>query len=1115
MQRLRDKGVDFIDPSATGPDTPQAPSPQAPQQAPPQRPAPRMPKIESRQVKRPENQVESGQVRIPEPTRTFERTPVMSSPPKRRQDTPPEPTVPFLPPPPGGAPPESTTSATTAATTAPRDADLPSPISPPTEAETTGKTADASSSKTDPEPKLIRRDPKPGSAKLPKFGLPKLPKLSLPKLGSKTSGGSGGGGNGGSQKRWLKTTAIVLAITGLLGLAAVAGVFWNFSRDLPTVEALGQYEPPTVTVVYDAKGRVLGEIYEKRRYVVPLETIPDHVKNAFLAAEDANFWKHDGIDVGGIFRAIIRNLAKGKKAQGASTITQQVARNFLLTREKTFIRKIREVVLAQRVEEAFEKEHILYLYLNQIYLGSGAYGVEAAARTYFDKTVGEITLAEGAILAGLPQRPSDYSPHRHWKKARARQLYVLNQMKRKDFITDEVHDAAVAEAIDIAPKRNDFLQQAPHFTEHVRRYLVETYGFDKIYNDGLNVHTTCDLDLQKAAQDAVEGGVNMASNRRGWRGAKEQLPEAAISTRLTTVEQALLDAQVKATLKVGSTKEGAPNPGGYGPVSDTSTLTVGLEAEAVVLAVKNDYAVAGVGSHKVLIPLAWSKWAYAIDVERSWKYRAQNNMRNVLSRGDLIDVKIMAVDAKTKDETKKAALSMPGSFGSAELVQPPELQGALFSYRTDTGAVTAMVGGVGFKDSEYNRAIQARRQVGSTFKPIVYASAVASRLFTAGSLVQDAPTIIGEAGGTMWKPSNYGGEYLGNITLRRALAMSRNVCTVRVLDIIGPDEVYKLAGPKMRIGYQQPTCSRTHISDTDECVGDRTPSPVEGMSWCEHCDAKTCPVVRVDELFEGECLGPKWSEDDAEWCNSCDVNIRTCDWYKERNISRSLPCNGARLDKDGDVVCRACDLSMGLGSSSLTMVELSRAYSAFATYGELVEPYFIEKVVDRDGTVIEAHEPVEEWPRVMDPGVASVAHWLLRGVATGGTAAKSNRLGIEVAGKTGTTNSFRDAWFVGYNPDMVTSVWVGFDQPKNMGQTFTGGDTSLPIWMDYMRVAAPKGEAPPFKDLENVTWAPIDETTGLVSEGGRNMPFVRGTVPGSGMGGVGQVTANDLLTSDF
>jgi penicillin-binding protein 1A len=916
-------------------------------------------------------------------------------------------------------------------------------------------------------------------------------------------------------KKWLKLGLWVAVAAAILGGISVAGVFSYFSRDLPTVEALGEYEPPTVTVVYDAKGRVLGEIYEKRRYVVPLEAMPEHLKNAFLAAEDANFWTHDGIDVGGIFRAIARNLAKGKKAQGASTITQQVARNFLLTREKTFIRKIREVILAQRVEEVFDKEHILYLYLNQIYLGSGAYGVEAASRTYFGKNIGDITLAEAAILAGLPQRPSDYSPHRHWKKARARQLYVLDQMLKKDFIDRATYDEALLQTVKISPKKNDFLQQAPFFTEHVRRYLVETYGFDKIYNDGLNVETTCDLDLQKAAQTAVTDGVNIAGNRRGWRGATQLLPEGEINAHLEAVEERLRETESKSTLAVGSTADGAENPGGYSPVPDKSTLQIGLEESAVVLTVKKDFAVVGIGAHKAIIPLAWSKWAYAIDVERSWKYRAQNSMRNVLQRGDVVGVRVVAQDAKEKDDSKRVALALKGLFAAAELTQEPQLQGALFSYKVDTGAVTAMVGGVDFENSEYNRATQARRQVGSTFKPIVYASAIASKQFTAGSMVQDAPTVIGEAGGTMWKPSNYGGEYLGDITLRRALAMSRNVCTVRVLDTIGPDTVYELAGPKLRIGYQQPTCSRTHIPVEKECIGDRTASPVEGMSWCEHCDASTCPKVRVDDRLEGTCLDESWDEDGHRWCHSCDVNIRVCDWYKEKNISRALPCNGARADQDGDVVCRACDLSMGLGSSSLTMVELSRAYSAFATYGSLVEPYFIQRVVDRDGTVIEEHEAVEAWPQAMEPGVASVAHWLLRGVATGGTAAKTNQLGIEVAGKTGTTNSFRDAWFVGYNPEMVTSVWVGFDQPKNMGQTFTGGDTALPIWMDFMRVAAPKETAPRFPDLRGVTWAPINETTGLVAEGGRRMPFLRGTVPGSGEGSVGQVTATDLLTSDF
>jgi penicillin-binding protein 1A len=1090
MERLREKGIGFVDPNSDPVTDLSGPAPS--NMATP--PAPNEPRIEMRRPPRTEDQIESARVPIPEPTRTFERTPIMKDPlkgPEASSDP-----IPYLPPPRAdqelpAAEPTVTHRDHPVDTDAEKDAAAPIAPPPPRKGSAeTDEATEATEAKGSPTPRPVRR--MPANEKRPPETRPN-----------------------GPLRRLLKRGMVAAVAAAFLGGLAIAGVFTYFSGDLPTVEALGEYDPPTVTVVYDSKGKILGEIYEKRRYVVPLKQIPDHVTNAFLASEDANFWKHDGIDVGGIFRAILRNVLKGKKAQGASTITQQVARNFLLTREKTFIRKIREIILAQRVEEAFEKEHILYLYLNQIYLGSGAYGVEAAARTYFDKNVQDISLGEAAILAGLPQRPSDYSPHRHWKKARTRQLYVLAQMLDKGFIDQATHDATVASAVSIAPKRNDFLQQAPHFTEHVRRYLVDTYGFDKIYNDGLSVDTTCDLDLQQAAQKALVDGVNIAGNRRGWRGPKAQVAQAAIQGHRDSLEEELRNAESLAQLKVGSTEAGAPNEGGYAPVPEQSTLKKEMEVEGVVLGVKKDHAVVGVGSHKAIVPLAWSKWAYPIDIERSWKYRAQNSMQNVLNVGDIVDLRIVTVDAKEKDETKRFAMQLKGPVAAADLVQPPELQGALFSYRLDTGAVTAMVGGVDFENSEYNRATQAQRQVGSTFKPIVYATAIGSEKFTAASMVQDAPTIIGEAGGTMWKPSNYGGEYLGNITLRRALAMSRNVCTVRVLDVIGPDSVYEVAGPKLGIGFPEPTCSRTHISIDDECVGTRSSSTVKGMSWCENCDPTSCPTVRIDDLFSGDCMGEAWEDGGSRWCHSCDVNLRVCDWYKEKNISRSLPCNGARLDKNGDVVCRACDLSMGLGSSSLTMVELARAYSAFGTYGSLVEPHFINRVVDRDGTVIEAHEPTTEWPQVLEPSAAGVAHWLLRGVATGGTAAKSNQLGIQLAGKTGTTNSFRDAWFVGYNPDMVTAVWVGFDQPKNMGQTFTGGDTSLPIWMDFMRVAAPKSKAPRFKDIPNVDWAPIDETTGLVSEGGRSMPFMKGTTPGSGMGAVGQVTAQDLLTSDF
>lgn len=956
----------------------------------------------------------------------------------------------------------------------------------------------------------------------------------------------------------LLRAAVLLTVLGGIAGGGVAGyAWWYYSQDLPTFETLQQYTPPTVTTIFDRKGRLIGELFEKRRYVIekeqlfPLEEvsaqaaasctdecldderilssfqcteckIPRHVVDVFIAAEDGNFWTHSGVDYEGIVRAILRNLSQGKKAQGASTITQQVARNFLLTNDKTYERKIREIILAGRVEEAFSKEHILYLYMNQIYLGSGAYGVEAASRIYFNKSAYQLTLAEAAILAGLPQRPTEYSPHRNWDKARGRQTYVLRQMLEKGYIDQATHDKALAEVVEIRPRQEDeFLTQAPYFTEHARRYLVDTYGFDKVYNDGLVVNVTMDLDLQRVAQQAVVDNVNIADNRRGWRGAAETLAAAEIQPWLDSQEQELRQAVADGILRVAA-KDGE---GGHGPLPSASTLEEGKTYEAVLVEVEQKHLIAGVGRHRVIIPRSWTSWAYSVNPDRSWRYRSQDNLQNAFSVGDRLQITVEHLDSADYDNLKsyEAAKGLP----AGRVYQPPLLQGAMFSYRLSDGAVLAMVGGVNFEDSEYNRATQASRQVGSTFKPIVYAAAIQSRKFTAGSMVQDAPTVFRVLGGKLWKPGNYGGDYLGNITLRRALQMSRNVCTVRVLDKLGLDPVYDLAGPTLRIGYDSPTCSRTHVPADAECQGTMTPSAVSGMAWCEYCDATSCPLIEAErpsirkngeDLIVGDektCLDTPFEQGGRKWCHSCDVNLRACDWLPIQEIPSTDPCLDARKDDNGQIWCRTCDLSMGLGSSSLTMVELARAYSVFATYGTLVEPHFIESVVDRDGTVIEEYKAPTEWPQVMDASVAGIAHWLLREVATGGTGAATNRLGIHVAGKTGTTNDFFDAWFVGYNPEIITAAWVGFDKPESMGTSFTGGKTALPIWMDYMKVAAPKEDDHSFPAIPGVDMIAIDESTGKIANGGRVMPFLPGTAPTNVVGEIGQSTAEDLLTEDF
>ena len=1022
---------------------------------------------------------------------------------------------------------------------APRSAPQPVRQPPPAPAAAPLPTAPASAGLEATRAEPTRRDP---TRRDPVHGLqgagpadrpaPPIPRVVAPRRQPTGANRAGHGLNAPETARQprsllgrLLRLGLGLGLAGAIGGAGTLGfAFWHYEKQVPTVASLETYQPPTVTEVYDHKGRLLGEIYENRRYVRELDAMPQHLRDAFIAAEDANFYTHGGVDYEGILRAIGRNLAKGRKAQGASTITMQVARNFLLTRDKTYERKIKEIILSHRIEDTFDKEHILYLYLNEIYLGSGAYGVESAARTYFDKHVEDLTLAESAIIAGLPPAPSRYSPHRSWELARDRQEYVLGQMLNKGKIDQARYDAAMAEKVRIVKTENEFLRQAPYFTEHVRRYLVDTYGFEKIYNDGLRVETTADLDLQRVAQDAVVEGVHTADNRVGWRGVETTLAGADIDAYLATQEAALRDAAARTTLFVAPRDGG----GGYGAAPARSVLEAGQRYEAVVLEAADKHAVVGIGAHKALVPLSWTKWAYPPNPERSWKYRGQNKMSNALKRGDVVQVTLEATSSEDVKNLKGYAAGGPGPFAAARLYQAPELQGAMFSYRLSDGAVVAMVGGVDFEGSEYNRATQARRQVGSTFKPIVYAAAIGTKQFTAASMVQDAPTVFQTLGDKLWKPGNYGGEYLGNITLRRALQMSRNVCTVRVLDKIGLEPVFELAGPSLRIGYNEPTCSRTHQPVGEDCIGERTPSRVDGYEWCEYCDPDSCPVVNADQesvrkdggtVTVGEakeCLGTPTTDADGRWCTSCDVNLRVCDWLPREQIPETDPCVDARRDDKGQVLCRTCDLSMGLGSSSLTMVELARAYSVFATYGNFVEPHFINRVVDRDGTVIEEWTPpADGWPQVVDPAVAGVAHWLLRNVATGGTAAKTNRLGVQVAGKTGTTNDFFDAWFVGYDPEYIAAAWVGYDQPRSIGVSFTGGDTALPIWMQFMEQAAPREAKRRFREIPGVEWVSIDESTGRAAIGGLPMPMLPGTGPDNVAVEIGQKTTEDILTSDF
>ena len=914
-----------------------------------------------------------------------------------------------------------------------------------------------------------------------------------PPTPSRTSqGGRTRGGDGPNGRRRLVSTLGCLGSFGLIGLGglflmAVLGLigagsgYLYFSKDLPTVDNLRSYRPATVTELFDVNGVVLGEIYEQRRYVVPTEEIPEHVRQAFLAAEDAAFYDHGGVDFWGMGRALGRNILLGRKAQGASTITQQVARNFLLTRDKTVVRKIKEILLSWRIEQAYDKDHILYLYLNEIFLGSQSYGVEAASRTFFKKHVSEISLAEAAILAGLPPAPSLYNPYKNWDKTRMRQEYVLGQMARKGFITDEEHQAALAETVQIFPRTNTFLEQAPYFTEHVRRYLVEKYGEDRVLNDGLKVMTTCDMRLQAAAQKAVYDGVFGVDQKMGFRreDVVANVGAKGIDAKRDELEEAMIDAWVR-----------EHDPARREERPDSSIIEGDKVYTGVIKKVAKNHAVVWIGKHEAVIPIAWSGWVYDPNPKRSWRRRTQRDLREkvqverpvegsdgktktvrepILMAGDVVLVKVPKAkpnDAESTEPlmTRQARKVFAKTAGAdknlvaARLWQEPQVEAALLSMDVD-GAVRAMVGGSSFEKTQFNRAVQARRQVGSTFKPLVYTAAIESKRVSAATMIPDAPITFETDQDWLWKPSNYGHEYEGNLTLRQALAKSKNTCTVRVLDAADPglndDVIYKF-GRKLGIGG-------TPLGKLPD-DWKATPKEDQLCPWVPESSRSTICMDRHPPLPEGV------SDD------------------KHR---------ASLQPGQTEYKCRACDYSMALGSASLTMEEMVRAYSVFPNRGDLVQPYYLLEVKDRDGTLLEevAHEPPL---KVLDPAVAAVGKWLLQGVVLYGTGVSARRkLGLDgLAGKTGTTNEEKDAWFVGFTHDIITAVWVGFDKPRPMGVAFTGGGTALPIWIDYMKVATEGHKDRAFTYPPNLSWANIDETTGgRLSSGGVPYPFLEGTVP--------------------
>lgn len=546
-------------------------------------------------------------------------------------------------------------------------------------------------------------------------------------------------------KKFLKIFGIVVLVCFLLGVGGAVAVYQWAAKDLPGFKNITDYNPPLVTTVYAKDDQVLGYFYKEKRFLVTLDQMSEWVPKAFLAAEDASFYQHDGVDMTAIIRAFKANLMAGRTKQGGSTITQQVIKRLLLTSERSYERKLKEAILAFRLENYLTKEEILTIYLNHIFLGAHSYGVEAASRTYFAKHAKDLSIAQAAMIAGLPQAPSRYNPYQNFELARQRQEYVLGQMHGLGWITDAQYEEALAEPIELKSMDDPSWQTGAYYLEEVRRWLIDQFGEDAVYNGGLTVTTPCDLKHQGAAEKALRRGLINSAKRRGWTGPEAHLTPAD--------EPSVLDE---------------------GPQSTEGIMEKDRLMKAFVTGVSRDKATVRFGRFRGEIPVKAMWWVREPDIRKSHEdVPNPTDARKVLKKGDVVWV---TVDQAPKKEDGVWIL---------DLEREPQVEGGLVSMRPDNGEVLALVGGYSFGKSQFNRATQAKRQPGSAFKPIVYSAAIDNG-FTAASIVLDAPIVYAnDAEGKLWRPENYEGSFEGPTLLRTALVKSKNLCTIRVAQRIG------------------------------------------------------------------------------------------------------------------------------------------------------------------------------------------------------------------------------------------------------------------------------------------------------------------------------------------
>jgi penicillin-binding protein 1A len=808
---------------------------------------------------------------------------------------------------------------------------------------------------------------------------------------------------------------VLLVLIGCVAGGAGVAIqgYYFFIQDLPSIDKLKNYSPPIVSRFYGSKGELIGEFATERRVVLPIDQIPETLQLAFIAAEDKNFEKHGGVDKEAIVRAVKLAFQKGKVVSGASTITQQVAKNFLLTPEKKYSRKIREVILSVRIERSLTKEQILYLYLNQILLGS-AYGVEAAAQAYFGKGVQDLTIAQCAVLGGLAQAPSRDNPRRNLKGCLQRRAYVLERMLKDGHITQAQYEQATQEEVKVTPAQNPYAKIAPDFVEHVRRYVGEKYGWEALNKEGLQVYTTVDLDLTKAAYGAVDGGLRELDKREGYRGPIKTLSVKGVMDFLEEKTHSMEEP-----LRFGQVTEGVVTH------IDNENIYVRMGSY-----LKGDERKEYVGQIKIDPNPKWfAKRPYLRPEKRTRNFAAGDLPFQV---GDLIQVRLLDPNIKRKElyrskfgktdpdfkNYKEYTEDMVTNF-PLELEQEPLVQSALMLRENRTGSVRVLVGGHSGTGSQYNRAIQARRQAGSSFKPAIYAAAL-NKGFTCADMILDSPLALTVPGtGEVWRPKNYRGGHQGPVTFRDCLVNSRNIPTIKILQQIGLDYAKAYA---RKLGYTSPLVNNLTLAlgstgvSLEEQLNSFSVFPNKGYAVPAVYVTKI--VDRTGKVLE-EHMPPALLDDPAP--------------TDEPGIQRVAHEVRSTFRADGDVPDRSAGPA--------------------------------RRVID-DAT---AYIMTNLLQGVVQEGTATVLKKIV------------NR--PDIAGKTGTTNENVDAWFMGFSPDYTCGVWVGFDDEVSVGEGETGGKAAAPIWGLFMKEVLKDKPVKEFFKPANIELRRIDPRSGLATQG--------------------------------